>query len=262
MPMTVLNGVRLYYEMHGHGTPLVLMHGFAGTADSWKPQIPDLSAQYQLILYDARGHWRSESPRSPDQYSPEIFAEDLRALLDHLKVTGAVVGGLSMGGVIALTLYFTHPERVRALILADTGPGFKNPAHREAWRQSRERVSRLLEEGGMAAFARSPYARADYYTAPEIMLQHDPVGLANVNRKALIPPDSRLIDRLPEIHVPTLVIVGADDADFLGASEYMARKITGARHVVIPKAGHGANVDQPEAFNRAILDFLKKSLGE
>ncbi|MBI5627979.1 MAG: alpha/beta fold hydrolase [Candidatus Rokubacteria bacterium] len=260
MPTAVLNGIRLYYEAHGEGAPLVLMHGFAGTAESWKPQIPDLSARYRLILYDARGHWRSESPRSADLYSHEIFADDLQALLDHLEADTAVVGGLSMGGVIALTFYLKYPARVRALILADTGPGFRNPERRAEWARSREAVARLLEEGGMPAFARSPYALLDYYTAPEIMLQHDPIGLAHVNRKVLVIPDSRLLDRLPEVRVPTLVIVGADDTDFLGAAEVMARKIPGAAHVVIPKAGHGANVDQPGAFNRAVLEFLEQRL--
>jgi pimeloyl-ACP methyl ester carboxylesterase len=259
MPTAALNGIRLYYEVHGQGAPLVLMHGFAGTAESWKPQIPDLSARYRLILYDARGHGRSDSPRSADGYCHEIFAEDLRALLDQLDAQTAVVGGLSMGGVIALTFYFKYPQRVRALILADTGPGFRNPERRAKWTRSREAVARLLEEGGMPAFARSKYAQLNYYTAPEIMLKHDPIGLAHVNRKVLVIPDSRLIDRLPEVGVPTLVVVGADDTDFLAASEVMARKIPGAAHVVIPKAGHGANVDQPEAFNRAILDFLAPS---
>jgi pimeloyl-ACP methyl ester carboxylesterase len=165
-----------------------------------------------------------------------------------------------VGGVIALTFYFKYPARVRALILADTGPGFRNPERRAEWTRSRETVASLLETGGMPAFARSKHALLDYYTAPEIMLRHDSIGLAHVNRKVLVIPDSRLIDRLPEVGVPTLVIVGADDTDFLAASEVMARKIPGAAHVVIPKAGHGANVDQPEAFNRAILDFLAERL--
>src|SRR3990172_3723573 len=165
MPTAVFNGIRLYYEVHGQGTPLVLMHGFAGTAESWKPQIPDLSARYRLVLYDARGHWRSESPRSADLYSHEVFAEDLRALLDHLSAETAVVGGLSMGGVIALTFYFAHPQRVRALILADR----------------------------------------DYHPAPDIRLKHAPSGLAHVNRKVLVMPDSRLTARPPEVAVPTLV---------------------------------------------------------
>src|SRR3970282_2631845 len=149
MPTAVLNGIRLYYESPGQETPLVLWHGFAGTAESWKPQIPDLPARYRRILYDARGHWRSESPRSADLYSHEVFAEDLRALLDHLSAETAVVGGLSMGGVIALTFYFAHPQRVRALILADTWPGFRNPERRAKWTRSREAEDRPLEDGCM-----------------------------------------------------------------------------------------------------------------
>jgi pimeloyl-ACP methyl ester carboxylesterase len=260
MPTATLNGIRLYYEVHGQGTPLALLHGFAGTAESWKLQVGALSARYRLILYDARGHWRSESPKDPAGYGIDIAVEDLRTLLDHLEAGPAIVGGLSMGGVVALAFSLRYPARVRALILADTGPGFRNPERRAEWARSREAVARLLEEEGMRAFAASTHAELDYYTAPEIMLQHDPVGLAHVNRKVLVIPDSRLIDGLPEVRVPTVVIVGAEDTDYVPAAEYMARKIPGAEHVVIPRAGHGANIDQPEAFNRAILDFLDRRL--
>jgi len=260
MPTAQLNGVRLYYEVHGEGPPLVLLHGFAGTAESWKPQIPALSARYRLILYDARGHWRSESPKAENAYSIDIAVEDLRALLDHVEAGPTIVGGLSMGGVIALAFYAKYPERVRALILCDTGPGFRNPERREAWRRSREEAAALLEREGMAGFVRSHHAALDYYTAPEIMLQHDPVGLAHVNRKILVIPDARLIDLLPRVAVPTLVLVGAEDTDFRAPADYMTGKIPGAELVVLERAGHGANVDQPEAFNRAILDFLERRL--
>lgn len=260
MPSATLNGVRLYYEVHGQGPPLVLLHGFAGTAESWKPQIPALSARYRLILYDARGHWRSESPKSADAYSHDIAVEDFRALLDHVGAGPTIVGGLSMGGVIALAFYAKYPERVRALILCDTGPGFRNPERREEWRRSREEAAQLLEREGMAGFARSRFAELDYYTSNEIMLQHDPIGLAHVNRKILVIPDARLMDLLPGIGVPTVVLVGADDTDFRGSSDYMTLKIPGAEQVVLERAGHGANVDQPEAFNRAVLDFLERTL--
>lgn len=260
MPTAILNGVRLYYEIHGQDVPLVLLHGFAGTAESWKPQIPALSARYRLILYDARGHWRSESPKEAEAYSHDIAVEDLRALLDHVEAGPTIVGGLSMGGVIALAFYAKYQARVRALILCDTGPGFRNPERREAWRRSREEVAALLEREGMTAFALSHHAALDYYTSREIMLQHDPVGQAHVNRNILVIPDTRLIDLLPRVTVPTLVLVGAEDTDFRAAADYMAQKIPGAELVVLDRAGHGANVDQPEAFNRAILDFLDRRL--
>jgi pimeloyl-ACP methyl ester carboxylesterase len=260
MPTAQLNGIRLYYEVHGRGFPLVLAHGFAGTAQSWAPQIPALSAHHRLILYDARGHWRSESPKDPRAYSQEIAAADLGALLARLKVKRAIVGGLSMGGVVAMTFYLKYPERVRALILADTGPGFRNPEAREGWNRSRGEVARLLEQDGIRGFADSPHAALDYYTPREIMLQLDPTGLAHTNRGILTFHDSSLIDQLPTIAVPTLIIVGANDTDFVQAAAYMQRKISGSELVVLEAAGHGSNVDQPEAFNHAVLDFLNRRL--
>lgn len=260
MATATLNGVRFYYEVHGQGAPLVLLHGFAGTAESWKPQVAALSARYQLILYDARGHWRSESPKTADAYSIDVAVEDLRALLDHVGAGSTIVGGLSMGGVIALAFYAKCPEQVRALILCDTGPGFRNPERREEWRRSREQAAQLLEREGMAGFVKSHFAELDYYTSNDIMLQHDPQGLAHVNRKILVIPDSRLMDLLHAVTVPTLVLVGAEDTDFRAPADYMARKIPGAELVVLDKAGHGANIDQPEAFNRAVVDFLQRRL--
>jgi len=262
MPHAELNGIRLYYEVHGQGFPLVLLHGFAGTARSWAPQIAALGARYRLILYDARGHWRSESPREPRAYSQEIAAADLGALLDHLGVKKAIVGGLSMGGVVAMAFYQRQPERVRALILADTGPGFKNPQAREAWNRSREEVTRLLEQEGIRAFADSPHAAQDYYTPREILLQLDPLGLAHTNRGVLSFHDSWLFDQVPTIAVPTLLIVGANDHEFVPATAYMQRKISGSELVVLEGAGHGANVDEPEAFNQAVLDFLSRRLAD
>ena len=262
MPSARLNGIRLHYEVHGQGFPLVLLHGFAGTAESWKPQIPALSARYRLILYDARGHWRSESPRDPGAYSQEVAAADLAALLEHLGAKKAIVGGLSMGGVVALRFYFQHPDRVRALLLADTGPGFRNPEARENWNRSRDQVARLLERDGIRAFADSAHAALDYYTPREVMLQLDPLGLAHTSRGVLTFHDAALIDQLPTIAVPTLILVGANDTEFVAAAAYMQRKISGSELVVLEGAGHGANVDQPEAFNHALLDFLSRRLAD
>ena len=262
MPTAHLNGIGLYYEVHGHGFPLVLLHGFAGTTQSWAPQIPALSARHRLILYDSRGHGRTESPGDPRAYSQEIAAADLSGLLGHLGVQKGIVGGLSMGGVVAMTFYLKHHHRVRALVLADTGPGFRNPEAREAWNRSRDAVSRFLEQEGIQAFADSPHAALNYYTTRDVMLQLDPVGLAHANRGVATFHDSWLIDQLPTIAVPTLIIAGANDADFVHTAAYMQRKISGSELVVIEGAGHGANVDQPEPFNHAILDFLSRRLAD
>ena len=253
MPKVRVNGVELNYEVHGDGYPVVFLHGFVGTVDMWRPQIPSVSERYRFITYDARGHGESESPASIDQYSADIVVEDLHQLLGALGVGEAVVGGLSMGGYESLRFYLTHPEKVTALILMDTGPGYRNPARREEWNQQQEERATLLATQGIEAFA----AGAPSYTPREHILKLDPVGLANMARRVVAQFDSWVIDNLDKVKVPTLVLVGEKDTPFLAAGEYMAKAIAGARHVVIPDAGHASNLDNTEAFNEAVLDFLK-----
>ncbi|MDP3880118.1 MAG: alpha/beta fold hydrolase [Dehalococcoidales bacterium] len=235
MPKARVNGIELFYEVHGQGYPVVLAHGFSSSHEAWQPQVEVFSREYRFITYDARGHGQSTSPPSPDQYSPDIVAEDLRQLLGVLDVKKAVVGGISMGGYESLSFYLNYPEMVTALILADTGPGYRNPARREEWnRQYEERVKVIEAEG-----------------------KHPP-GVIHMARKVVMQHDSRVIESLDKIKVPTLLLVGENDTPYLAAGEYMAKVIPGAKHVVIPDAGHSCNRDNPEFFSRTVLDFLKK----
>ena len=133
MPIINVNGIDLNYEVHGEGYPVVFLHGYVGTVDMWQPQVPVVSREYRFIIYDARGHGESESPPSAGQYSADIVVEDLLQLLEALEIEKSVIGGLSMGGYESLRFYLTHPEKVTALVLMDTGPGYRNPAHREEW---------------------------------------------------------------------------------------------------------------------------------
>lgn len=255
MPRVFLNGINLYYEVHGRGFPLLLLHGFAGTTKSWKPQVKPLSRSYRLIIYDMRGHGQTDSPRELSAYSMEIVVEDQYQLLRHLGVEQGVIGGLSLGGLVAMHFYFKHPEMVRALILADTGPGYRNPERMEAWNRERIACAEVLEREGMEGFMRSPYSILDYYTPPEVMRRLDPIGLANVNRGVML--NIRLLP-VEEIKVPTLILCGDRDRDFLPATEYMSQRIPDSEKVILQGAGHGSNIDQPEAFNDAILGFLKR----
>lgn len=257
MPKSKINGISLYYEVHGKGYPVVFTHGFAGTAQMWTPQIPVFSPKYQLITYDARGHGQSESPPSLDQYSADMSVEDLYQLLNHLGVKKAVVGGLSMGGYLSLRFYFRHPENVAALILMDTGPGYRDAARMAEWNQAQEERARTLESKGIAAFADAPETtKMITYTPRDLMLKHNPRGLAHMARKVVGQHDSLVIERLKAIGVPTLALVGERDTPFIQATQYMAKVIPGAGQVVIPGAGHAANQDNTEAFNKAVLDFL------
>ena len=253
MPKIRVNDIELYYEVHGQGYPVVFLHGYSSTHERWSYQVPALSQEYRFVIYDARGHGQSESPPSADQYSADIVVEDLFQLLGVLGIEKAVVGGLSMGGYESLRFYLTHPQMVTALIIMDTGPGYRNPARMEEWNRQREEQARLLETQGIEALA----ATADE-TRRDIVLEQNPIVLAHMARKVVAQHDSWVIDNLGEIKVPTLVLVGENDTPYLVAAQYMARVIAGAQHVVIPKAGHPANIDNVEAFNQAVLDFLSK----
>jgi pimeloyl-ACP methyl ester carboxylesterase len=175
----------------------------------------------------------------------------MQALLRHLAVERAVIGGLSLGGYVSLGFYLVHPEMVRALVICDSGPGYRNAEARGAWNQrAHERAAELERRGLDALSGRSREMR-------EAMGEHmSAQGLAHAARGMLAQEGSRVIDGLASVAVPTLIIVGDQDQPFLAPCEYMAKKIPGARLEVIPGAGHSSNLDQPEIFNRVLGDFL------
>src|SRR5579864_1671247 len=135
MPTLNRDGVDLYYETHGDGPAILLSHGFSATSEMWRGQIEPLSRRHKLILWDMRGHGRSEYPDDPSAYSEEATVADMAALLDAAGADRAIVGGLSLGGYMSLAFHRVHPNRVRALLIIDTGPGFKNDEARERWNQ-------------------------------------------------------------------------------------------------------------------------------
>jgi pimeloyl-ACP methyl ester carboxylesterase len=196
-----------------------------------------------------RGHGQSDYPEDPAAYSEALTVADIAALLDKVGADTAIVGGLSLGGYMSLAFYRAHPQRVRALLIIDTGPGFKKDDAREAWnKRARETGERFEREGLEVLKSASPERSS--------VSHRDACGLARAARGMLIQRDARVIELLPDIQVPSLVVVGADDAPFLAASDYMAAKIPGARKAVIAAAGHAVNIDQPQAFIEAVLPFL------
>lgn len=253
MPLLDRDGVHLYYEVHGTGPTVLLTHGYSATSAMWKPNLAALAQQYRLIVWDMRGHGQSDSPPDPAAYSEEATVGDMVALLEAQGVRQAVVGGLSLGGYMSLAFYLAHPDRVRALMLFDTGPGYKNDEARAGWNRRAEETARALETRGLAALGRSAEVVASSHRSAQ--------GLAHAARGMLAQRDARVIGALEAITVPTLVLAGAKDEPFLAATEYMARKIPGATKVIIPDAGHAANLDQPEAFNQAVLAFLGRVSG-
>ena len=246
MPVINRNGVNIYYEVHGSGPPLLLTHGYSVTSEMWKGQVEALSKTHTLVLWDLRGHGRSDYPEDDAAYGEAETIGDMAALLDHVGAKRAVVGGLSLGGYMSLAFYRAHPERVSALLIIDTGPGFKKDEAREAWNKRARETAARFDREGLAALS----------SASRTANHRDASGLARAARGMLAQRDARVIEVLPEIKVPSLVVVGADDTPFIAASDYMAAKIPGAKKAVIPAAGHMSNIDQPQAFAEAVLPFL------
>jgi pimeloyl-ACP methyl ester carboxylesterase len=243
------DGVEIYYEIHGSGPALLLTHGYSATSEMWEGQIEALSKHHRLVLWDMRGHGQSDYPDDPAAYSEALTVKDMAALLDVARAGSAIVGGLSLGGYMSLAFYRAHPERVRALLIVDTGPGFKKDDARDAWNKRALDTADRFEREGLGVLTSASRERSG-------ASHRDASGLARSARGMLTQRDARVIESLPAIKVPSLVVVGADDTPFLAASDYMAAKIPGAQKVVIPAAGHAVNIDQPQAFIDAVLPFL------
>jgi pimeloyl-ACP methyl ester carboxylesterase len=262
------DGVRLYVEAHGEGIPLVLSCGWCTTHENFRPQVePLVRAGARVILWDFRGHGRSEAPTSDAAYDMSILVDDLGRVLDWAAPgEPAVVGGLSFGGLLSLHFALARPERVRALLLIDSGPGFKNADAAARWTTLVERTATRLEEQGMQALLTGRAVDTSIGRRPELpaaqaasraIAAQSPEGLARFGRRVAGPAPC-VIDLLPRITAPALVVVGAEDDAYLRAAEVMSAKLPNATHVTIAKAGHIVNIEEADAFNRAVVSFLEK----
>ncbi len=253
MPYLDRDGVKIYYEERGAGPAVLLSHGYSASARMWQGQMDALSDCCRLIAWDMRGHDRSDSPENPALYSHEATVADMAAVLDACGVDRAVIGGLSLGGFMSLAFQLAHPAGTLALMLFDTGPGYKRDEPRQGWNRMVESTAVAYETQGLGAAG----------TGAEVTLAHhrSAKGLALAARGMLSQTDGRVIESLADISVPTLVLVGAGDTQFLPSAEYMAAKIPHAEKVVLADAGHAANIDQPAAFNFAVRSFLRRVTG-
>ena len=200
-----------------------------------------------------RGHGQSDYPDDKLAYSESHTIADIGAIIDETCGTGtmAIVGGLSLGGYMSMAFYRMHPDRVTALLIIDTGPGFKKDAAREAWNKTAHENAKRFEEHGLSALQS---------LSPERSKSHhrNAKGLALAAKGMLTQRNSQVIDSLPNIKVPSLIVVGADDTPFLAAADYMVKKIPNAEKVVVPNAGHAVNIDQPGEFMSALKPFLAR----
>jgi pimeloyl-ACP methyl ester carboxylesterase len=250
MPKLDRAGVKIHYEVHGKGPTILLSHGYSSTSRMWDGQVAALKDRYQVVVWDFRGHGESDYPKEGSLYSEDLTVGDMLALLDLVGAKKAIVAGLSLGGYMSLAFHISHPERVAALMLFDTGPGFKKDEARAKWNETAHKRAADFDARGLAALNSSDEVK--------LVRHRDASGLAGAARGMLAQKNDRVIQSLECIAVPTLVLVGANDTNFLAATDYMAAKIKGATKAVIPDAGHAANLHQPVRFNQAVEAFLAK----
>ncbi len=256
------NGIGVKYTLNGAASaPVVTFsHSLATDLSMWEPQVPAVAARYRMLRYDTRGHGGTDAPAGA--YTLDMLAQDAFELLETLGVERTHFVGLSMGGMIGQLLALTHPEKLRSLVLCDTSSRIPLEA-RPMWE---ERI-RTAERQGMEPHVEPTLGR--WFTPPfrerrpdvvervrAVIRGTDPKGYAGCCHAIKM---LDLTDRLQDIRVPTLVIVGEDDASTPpAASRVIHERIPGSQLVVIPSASHLSNVEQPDAFTRARMAFLEK----
>lgn len=255
-----INGVELAYGDRGTGTPVVFIHGFPLNRRMWEPQVEALSDRFRIITVDLRGHGESEAPLW--HYSIDQFADDVNGLLDHLSVQQAVMVGLSMGGYVLFTFYRKYTGKVRAMVLTDT----RAQADTEEVRAGRFNMAQAAYAKGTGPILEAMLPKLLSPTSRETradLVERVTSMVTSMQLSGIVGDLIAMAERadavpvLKEITCPTLVLVGElDPATPPEEVRGIAEGIRGARFEVIPGAAHLPNLEQPEAFNRALVSFL------
>jgi 3-oxoadipate enol-lactonase len=260
------DGVRLYYEEVGSGTPIVFVHEFSGDYGSWEPQMRYFSRSHRCVTFSFRGYRPSDIPPSPDVYTYRHFMGDVLAVLNHLSLAKAHVVGLSMGGYAALQVGLRHPQRALSLTLAGTGSGSER-AYTEEFRKRARESAEKFEKMGSAEVAktvspnrvsfslRDPRGFQEFLDA---FAAHDALGSANTQRKfqGERPSIYDFEDDIRRLDVPTLIIVGDEDDGCIEPSLFLKKTIAASGLAMFPKTGHVVNLEEPALFNQTLDAFL------
>ena len=266
--LTTDDGVKLYYEETGGGIPIVFVHEFAGDHRAWEPQVRYFSRRYRCITYNARGYPPSDVPKEAGRYSQDRARDDIRAVLDALKIDKAHIVGLSMGGFATLHFGFTYQDRARSLVIAGCGYGAARDK-RQQFMEEAEASAKQFETRGMEKQAeayglgptRVQFQNKDPRGWQEFLQQlkeHSTEGAVGTLRgvQARRPSLYDLVDKMKTITAPALVMTGDEDWPCLEPGILMKQTIPTAALLVMPNAGHGINTEDPGAFNAHLADFF------
>ncbi len=253
LPKVSLDGVGIYYEDHGEGQPLMLVHGSLASHTMWKYQVEDLSKSFRVITCDLRGHGESDKG-DPSNYSMKLFAEDLVGLAEGLGIEKTHLVGYSMGGLVAAQFAIDHPHRLHTLVLGGTPtkmpPSFSWLARLTPFFMIR-RITRLM----VPRLAYDPKGKVAK-EGTELMTQ----WLSQAGKTVMIAVEKagrayfkKMTTELSSISVPVLIVCGEKDS--LTDGEELHRLIPSAKLVIVERAGHYLPMERPEVFNRLISNF-------
>ncbi len=269
--ITTDDGVRLYYEQAGDGTPMVFVHEFAGDHRSFEPQMRYFARRYRCIVYAARGYPPSDVPEQISFYSQDRARDDILAVLDGLSIERAHIVGISMGSLATLHFGLHYPDRAMSLTLGGCGYGalagqqeqFRSEAEIFAARIDAEGMQKVAAEYGSGP-ARVQFENKDPRGFSEfvaMLAEHSSLGSANTLRGVQMarPSVYELQEPLAALKVPTLIMAGDEDDPCLDASLYLKRTIPSAGLTLLPKTGHALNLEEPDLFNRLVDDFVHQA---
>ena len=267
---TTDDGVRLYFEETGSGSPVIFVHEFAGDLRSFEPQMRHFGKRHRAIAFDARGFPPSDVPEQVSCYSQSRAADDILAVLDQVGAAKAHVVGLSMGGFATLHFGLRHPERALSLCIGGCGYGAE-PDQREKFRAEADTIAGVIRKDGMAAFAeryaygptrvqyenKDPRGHAEFKT---MLAGHSDIGSANTQQgvQKERPSLYALVEEMKRLDVPTLIITGDEDWPCLVPGILMKQAIPSAALAVIPNSGHAINLEEPDQYNRIVGDFISQ----
>lgn len=267
LDVDVGDGLQLHVARCGAGTPLLLLHGFTGSGETWMPLREPLGAGRTLLMVDLPGHGRSSVPADPPRCALPRLADDLALLLDRLGHERVAVLGYSLGGRAALHFALRHSGRVSALVLESASPGITDPAERLARVRADEALADEIERNGVESFVerweRLPLWASHASLPPAVRaaqralrLRNRAEGLACSLRGAGAGAEPPVLDRLHALDVPALLVAGALDAKYVALGRELERALPHARLAVVPEAGHAVHLERPTAFAAEVTAFL------
>ena len=268
MPHASINGIDIYYEVHGTGDTIIFCHEFAGDIRSWDLQVNYFSKNFQVLTYCARGYPPTSVPEDPESYSQDLAIDDLKCLMDFLKIDIAHIVGLSMGGNVALNFGIKYPEQAKTLTVAGTGTGSDDPG---LFRDRILKFSDGMRSEGMtfmSDYLKGPHRIQHQLKDPkgyqlfcEQFMEHSNIGSANTFYGVLTkrPPIFDLKNQHSNIKIPVLVMTGDEDDPCIKPSLFIKKTIPGAGLIMFPRSGHAINLEEPQLFNTSVAEFIKHS---